>query len=114
MTVLRVMTVLRRPSLLAPAPRRLLAAGGVALVLLLSVLSANPELHRFIHGAADAGHENACAVMLFAHGVSAPFDTAVLTATPAEWSPLTRPVTAEIFLASSRYLHPPERGPPVG
>lgn len=108
------MTVLRRPSLLAHAPRRLLAAGGIALVLLLSVLAANQALHRFIHGDAEAGHEDACAVILFAHGVSAPFDTAVLDAQPAEWDALRRPGAVEIFLASSRHQHPPGRGPPVG
>ena len=107
------MSTLRRPSLLAAAPRRLLAAGAIALVLLLSVLAANPELHRCIHGDADAGHEDGCAVVLFAHGVSAPFDTAVLAATPAEWTVLSRPETVEIFLTSPRYLHQPERGPPV-
>lgn len=107
------MSTLRRLLLIAPAPRRLLAAGGIALVLLLSVLTANPELHRFIHGDGEAGHEDGCAVVLFAHGVSAPFDSAVLAATPAAWASLSRPETAEIFLTSPRYLHQPERGPPV-
>ena len=97
----------------ADASRRLLAAGAVALVLLLSVLASNPELHRFIHGDTDAGHEDGCAVVLFAHGVSAPFDTAVLAVTPATWAILGRPETTEIFLTSPRYLHQPERGPPV-
>ena len=97
----------------ADAPRRLLAAGAIALVLLLSVLASNPELHRFIHGDTDTGHEDGCAVVLFAHGVSTPFDTAVLAATPAAWATLSRPETAEIFLTSPRYLHQPERGPPV-
>ena len=91
----------------------MLAAGGIALVLLLSVLTSNPELHRFIHGDSEAGHEDGCAVVLFAHGVSAPFDTAVLAATAAAWATLSRPETAEIFLTSPRYLHQPERGPPV-
>lgn len=97
----------------AKVPRRLAAAGGIALVLLLSVLAANPELHRVIHAGHDTGHEDGCAVVLFAHGVSAPFDSAVLAATPAEWSALGRPETAEIFLTSPRYLHLPGRGPPV-
>ena len=107
------MSALRHPWLLSESPRRLLAAGGVALVLLLSVLGSNPELHRFIHGAEDSGSEDGCPVVLFAHGVSAPFDTAVLAATPATWAAQSRPETAEIFLSSPRYLHPPERGPPV-
>ena len=37
--------------------RRLLAAGGVALVLLLTVLAASPELHARLHGTAgEADH----------------------------------------------------------
>ena len=52
-------------------------------------------------------------MVLFAHGVSAPFDTAVLAATPAAWTALSRPGSAEIFLTSPRYLHLPGRGPPV-
>lgn len=107
------MSTLRRSLLLAEVPRRLLAAGSIALVLLLSVLASNPELHRFIHGDSEAGHEDGCAVVLFAHGVSAPLDTAVIATTPAEWVALSRPEIAEIFLASPRYLHLPERGPPV-
>ena len=107
------MSAPRRPWLLTETPRRLLAAGSIALVLLLSVLASNPELHRLIHGDADAGHEDGCAVVLFANGVSAPFDTAVFAATPAELIALSRPETVEIFLTSPRYLHQPERGPPV-
>jgi hypothetical protein len=109
------MSLLHRRRLFAETPRRLLAAGGIALVLLLSVLAVNPELHRWIHGAADADHdhEDGCAVVLFAHGVSAPFDSAVLVATPAEWIVLGRPAAVEIFLTSPRYLLRPERGPPV-
>jgi len=94
--------------------RRLLAAGAVALVLLLALLAANPELHRAIHGDHEAGHTDDCAVVLFAQGVTSPCDTAVLAATPAEWSVIARPATAEVFVASPRYLHVPGRGPPLG
>ena len=107
------MSALRRSRLLAEVPRRLLAAGSIALVLLLSVLATNPELHRVFHAPSDAGHEDGCAVVLFAHGVSAPLDTAILASSPAQWLAFSRPETAEIFLASPRYLHQPERGPPV-
>ena len=93
------MSTLRRHLLQAEAPRRLLAAAGIALVLLLSVLAANPELHRVLHADGDAAAEDGCAVVLFAHGVSAPFDSAVLAVTPADWSALNRPETAEIFLS---------------
>ena len=113
-TVFTVMPTLRRQLLQAEGPRRLLAAGGIALVLLLSVLAVTPELHELFHHHDRASHEeDGCAVVLFAHGVSAPFDTAIIAATPAQWLVLNRPETAEIFLTSPRYLHQPERGPPV-
>jgi len=98
--------------LIAETPRRLLTAGSIALVLILSALGSSPELHRLIHGAADAGHEDSCAVMLFAHGVSAPFDTAVPDATPETWIALSRPETLENFLTSPPYRLQPGRGPP--
>lgn len=106
------MSTLRRSRLLSETHRRLLTAGSVALVLVLSVLGSSPELHRLIHGGADAGHEDGCAIMLFAHGVSAPSDTAVPDATPETWVALSRPETIEIFLTSPRYRLQPERGPP--
>ena len=108
------MPALRRHLLSAGTPRRLLAASGIALVLLLSVLTTSPELHRLFHGLDNAGHDDGCAVVLYAHGVSAPLDTAMVATTPAEWRELSRPETAGIFLTSPRYLHQPERGPPVG
>jgi hypothetical protein len=64
-------------------PSRLTVVLGIALVLLLNVLAASPELHAWLHGqeqtpehaghgharVGDADHE--CAVTLFAHGVIA-------------------------------------------
>lgn len=102
-----------RTRILTETPRRLLAAGSIALVLLLSVLASDAGLHRQIHGHSDADHEDGCAVVLFAHGTSVPFDSAVLAATPDTWLSLSRPESVDIFLASPRYLHQPERGPPV-
>ena len=97
----------------AEVVRRLLAVGSVALVLLLSLLAANPALHHAIHGDHETGHADDCAVVLFAQGVTSPCDTAVLAATPAEWSVVARPAAAEVFVASPRYLHVPGRGPPL-
>lgn len=103
----------RRCQLLSEETRRILAAGGIALVLLLSVLAANPELHQVFHSGANSSHDDGCAVVLFAQGVSAPFDSAVLAAVPAEWTVLIRAGISEIFVSSPRYLLLPGRGPPV-
>ena len=107
------MPALRRHLLLTETARRLVAAGGIALVLLLSALTASPELHQLFHGHVDASTEDGCAVVQFAHGVSVTPDTALVAATPLLWREFARPEVAEIFLTSPRSLHPPERGPPV-
>ncbi|MEO6873933.1 MAG: hypothetical protein ABI222_03840 [Opitutaceae bacterium] len=107
------MSTLCRRLLRSELPRRLLASVSIGLVLLLSVLASSPDLHRAFHHDGDSGHEDGCAVVLFAHGVSTTINTAILAATPTEWLTLSRPASIEIFLTSSRYLHPPERGPPV-
>jgi hypothetical protein len=93
--------------------RRLFAAGGAALVLALTVFAASPALHELLHGATETTHDDACPVVLFAHGTDVPCDAiavplpAVVTANPA---PL---VAREIFVAPPRYLRQPERGPPA-
>ena len=61
-------TGIPRP-LLAVWSRRIFATGAAALVLTLSVLSASPQLHRWLHP--DAGQpDHECAVTLFHHGVT--------------------------------------------
>ena len=92
--------------------QRLLAAGGVALVLLLTVLAASPELHARLHGnASDADHE--CAITLYQHGVvAAAVEAALVT---VAWIFLTRaaitPQTGDFLRA--RYRLPPALAPPV-
>jgi hypothetical protein len=107
------MSALRRHLLLTETARRLVAVGGIALVLLLSALTASPDLHRLVHDHHDAGTEDGCAVVQFAHGASVTPDTALVDATPLLWCEFARPDVSEIFLTSPRSLHPPERGPPV-
>jgi hypothetical protein len=109
---------------------RTLAVGAAALVLLLTVLAVSPQLHADLH-AADPSHahhhgpdhshshdpapsDEGCVVTLFGAGVTAaPAPLVVL-------APTVRPTLAafapraEIFVSSPRYLHQPERGPPVG
>ncbi|MCX6945526.1 MAG: hypothetical protein NT173_12355 [Opitutales bacterium] len=107
------MSALRRPRLPAEIFRRCGAVGGIALVLLLSVLTASPELHHLLHGQADGATEEGCVVVQFAHGVSVTPDTALVAATPVRWLVPSRPEIIALCLTSPRYLHQPERGPPA-
>ncbi|MDB6126769.1 MAG: hypothetical protein JWM35_665 [Verrucomicrobia bacterium] len=106
------MSVVRR-KLLVAIFRRFVAVGGIGLVLLLTALTASPELHHWFHGQDDAGADDGCAVVQFAQGVSVAVDQIAVVSTPAVWHFAHRLVSDEILLASPRYLHQPERGPPV-
>ena len=98
--------------------RRLLALGAAALVLLLTVLAVSPQLHTAFHGhsddsAAANAQDEGCVVTLFAAGVTTAPAPLVVVAPPtthlrAEFSP-----HSEIFVTPPRYLHQPERGPPL-
>ena len=107
------MSALTRDFFKSERTRWVFALGSVALVLLLSILANNPALHRLFHADHDLGTDDSCAVVLFAQGVSAPLDTAVLAGSPTEWVAGNRTEVLEIVLTSPRYLHQPERGPPV-
>ena len=102
--------------LLTGLVRRGLALGCAALVLALSVFAASPSAHGLLH---DDDHQHAlfddaCAVVMFASGVSLPFATSV-TAPPSDLVQRVKPgAAAEVFLVSPRYLRQPERGPPSG
>ncbi len=104
---------MRCPPFFADALRRLVAAGGIALVLLLAALTSSPELHRLFHGPDEQASDDGCAVVQFSHGVSAAVDTAVVALRPVEWQAAARTAALEIFVASPRFLHLPERGPPL-
>ena len=98
--------------------RRLLALGAAALVLLLTVLAVSPQLHTSFHDhhddcTAENTQDEGCVVTLFAAGVTAAPAPLVVVAPPtthlrAEFSP-----HSEIFVTPPRYLHQPERGPPL-
>ncbi len=94
--------------------RRLGAAGGAALVLALAVFAASPELHAWLHTTGGAPGDDGCAVVLFAHGVSAPLGVVAAAPPASAWREQPRVVPGGVFLASPRYLRQPERGPPVG
>ena len=102
----------------APSPlRRLLAAGAAALVLLLTVLAVSPQLHAGFHAhdaatAADA-NDDGCVISLFAGGVTAAPAAPVFAAPPATFLTAAYAPRAKIFVSPPRYLHQPERGPPL-
>ncbi|HTZ21056.1 MAG TPA: hypothetical protein VMC06_09260 [Opitutaceae bacterium] len=114
-----------RPSRQPSLPHRLTAVLGIALVLLLNVLVASPQLHAWLHGhepAAehnDPGHapvgsaDHECAVTLFAHGAtSLPFLSLLLLV----WS-LTRGTVLHpsewLIAARPRYWLVPSHAPPL-
>ena len=92
--------------------RRLLAVGGVALVLLLTVLAASPELHAWLHGnAGDADHE--CVITLYQHGmVSAAPEVALVLAALILLARVAAELAA-LYLALPGYWLPPTLAPPV-
>ena len=102
-------------TLLADRLRRVVAGGCAALVLALAIFAASPVAHDWLHdGDHDhGGSDDACAVVMFAGGVSLPVGPLALTP-PTEVATNVSPVTAtDLFLVSPRYLRQPERGPPV-
>ncbi len=113
----------RRNSLLA----RAVAALGAALVLVLTVLAASPELHERLHalgaaattshpsgGAHAAEDEDGCVVTLFAQGLVLPLALLALavllrTLRLPDFDQLDR-----VALAAPRYLRLPTQAPPFG
>jgi len=91
---------------------RLLAAGGVTLVLLLSVLAVSPRLHAWLHGnAGETDHE--CVITLFQHGVvaaTAEVALGLVAMVVLAWI-ATAPST--LHLAPPRYWLPPGHAPPA-
>ena len=109
---------------------RALAVGAAALVLALTILAVSPQLHADLH-AADPSHahhhghdhshshdqipsDEGCVVTLFAAGVTAAPAPLVVLAPTVRHTPAAFAPRAEIFVSTPRYLHQPERGPPVG
>jgi hypothetical protein len=93
--------------------RRLFAAAGIALVLLLGTATVAPTLHSWLHvdGGHDANHQ--CAVVLFASGVALAATAIALVGPTLEWGALFVASASELFLVTPRFLRQPERGPPA-
>lgn len=92
----------------------MVAGGSAALVLFLATLAASPDLHARFHDAALSGNEEGCAVALFASGVSLAAEPVVVAAPAIVRLGQEVLLPGKLFLVVSRYLHQPERGPPVG
>ena len=92
--------------------RRLLAAGGVALVLLLTVLAASPELHARLHGTAgEADHE--CVITLYQHGVGSAAVEVTLVVVLLVLLARVAAAPAALHLALPGHWLPPALAPPV-
>jgi hypothetical protein len=106
------------------APRRWLAAGLAAVVMMLGLMSVSPTLHGWAHNqagetAGEHGHtpqplaaDHDCAVVEFAHGLTVAVAAVLPLAVPARWHEVNFPVATEPRLAMARYTLPPGRGPP--
>lgn len=103
-------TGLPRPAL-PEGPRRLLAVGAAVLVLTLSVLTASPQLHRWLHPDSDqSDHE--CAVTLFHHGVTQAVVGVALAVVPLLLVARAALVPAGPDLVEPHYRLSPGRAPP--
>lgn len=89
------------------------AAGGAMLVFALGLFAASPTLHEQLHHGAAAATDDGCAIVLFANGVSVPVTAIDLPPVPVARSEQVFLGATEIVWDSPRYLHQPERGPPV-
>ena len=95
-----------------PFLHHLIAVGGIALVLALTVLAVSPQLHAWLHG--DAGMaDHACAVTLFQQGVVAATAGIILAATVLVFLARVAVMPAELHLAPLPYRLHPGRAPPA-
>lgn len=91
-------------------------------------MAVNPALHALAHAETSAcGHDHhhdsapadaatnghVCAVTLFAHGLDLTIPVVAPVATPVAWHDLIFSAVEEQLLTAPRYLHQPERGPPL-
>jgi hypothetical protein len=116
------------PSLLT----RILAALAIALVLVLTILAASPELHERLHGlgpgsAATAHHdgsssggsraaddEDGCVVTLFAQGLVLPVALLAFAFTGRTLRLISFDLCERVIPPAPRYLRLPSQAPPGG
>jgi len=102
----------RWQSAVATFAHRALALGCALVVIALAVFAASPELHHKLHVADNDAGADACAVVLFAAGVSAAVAAIVVAAPTVAFSETAGLTPIRVYVASPRYLRRPERGPP--
>lgn len=84
-----------------------------ATVLMLTALAVSPAAHEQLHGHDATAPDHACAITLYAQGVT-PALAYVQVVAPAAWLiSETTPAPDEVQLVAPRYLLRPLRGPPV-
>ena len=82
-------------------------------VLLLAILAASPDAHRWLH--ADSDHEDhECAITLYAQGVTTAVVGVALAIVAWRLLGLSQSAGIELFLSAPRFLHLPGRAPPRG
>lgn len=108
--------MVRRPKTFSPVGgvlQRALAGFLSATILLLTVLAVSPDAHLRLH--ADAGDaDHACAITLFAHGITSSVGPTALAAPLEHPELLAYAAPVELSLLSPPYRLQPPRGPPVG
>ena len=91
---------------------RLVAAGGVALVLALTVLAVSPSLHAWLHGEKQLDADDGCAVVLFVQGVTAGLAAIVAVVGALRVLAEELPAPRQLLLGAPRFQFPPGCGPP--
>jgi hypothetical protein len=122
----------RGPDIRPSLTTRVVAALAAALLMVLTVLTASPELHERLHGhpigpvaashagtqhsgsATQADDEDGCVVTLFAQGVVLAFACYVLAAALGALSPVDFAQADRVAPDAPRYLRHPAHAPPAG
>jgi len=92
---------------------RLLAAGCAALILLLTVLAASPDLHQRFHHESQPDRDDACAVVLFSLGLTSAAAATTLVVVARCLAEKVAATPAGLDLAAPRFQLPPGCGPPA-
>ncbi|EIP99955.1 hypothetical protein OpiT1DRAFT_04488 [Opitutaceae bacterium TAV1] len=106
-----------------PLPERLLAGALALLVFILGLVCVSPSVHSWLH---EGGKQQAracpvsgqdddggCVVLAFAGGLTVPPGDVCAPALPLPVTVMAGKPREELRLSSPRYLHRPERGPPL-